>query len=206
MRRIAILGSTGSIGTSALSVVDTHADRLHVVALAAGNNVAVLAEQVARYRPRVVALASEAGLDRLRREAGTLPQALCGPEGLLAVATHPDVDLVLCASSGTMALEAVLAAIDCGKTSMHSLNDNDKTYVFVGKCDMIAVAGNNNKVTVESAKAVSVDGNNNKVDIVAVDLLATPGNNNAVSYKKAAAAAKVKLTNTGNGNKVSLTK
>jgi 1-deoxy-D-xylulose-5-phosphate reductoisomerase len=117
-RRLAILGSTGSIGTSALSVVDAHAGRVEVVALAAGNNVAVFAEQVQRYRPRAVAMASGSALDDLRlRSGGVLPASHgTGSDGLIAVATHPDADFVLCASSGTAALEAVLAAIECGKT------------------------------------------------------------------------------------------
>jgi 1-deoxy-D-xylulose-5-phosphate reductoisomerase len=113
---VAILGSTGSIGTSALAVVDTHADRLRVVGLAAGNNVPVFAEQVRKYAPRVVALASDEGLRSLRDLVGVAAQASSGAEGLVAVATHPDVDILLCASSGTAALEAVLAAIECGKT------------------------------------------------------------------------------------------
>jgi 1-deoxy-D-xylulose-5-phosphate reductoisomerase len=113
---VAILGSTGSIGTSALSVVDTHADRLRVVGLAAGHNVPVFAEQVRKYAPRVVALASDDGVRALRGLVGVAAQASSGAEGLVAVATHPDVDILLCASSGTAALEAVLAAIECGKT------------------------------------------------------------------------------------------
>ena len=99
MKRVAILGSTGSIGQSALAVVDTHPDRLRVVGLAAGGNAARLAEQVEKYRPSRAALASETG-----------------PEGLLGVATHPEADVVLFASSGTAALDAVLAAIEAGKT------------------------------------------------------------------------------------------
>jgi 1-deoxy-D-xylulose-5-phosphate reductoisomerase len=118
MKRIAILGSTGSIGQSALSVVDTHADRLAVAALAAGDNDERLAEQVRRYRPRIVSMATGAAVDRLRARLGALDVSLAdtGREGLVQVATHPDVDVVLCASSGTEALEAVLAAIDAGKT------------------------------------------------------------------------------------------
>ena len=65
MKRIAILGSTGSIGQSALAVVDAHADRLQVVGLAAGENDERLAAQIARYRPRVVAMATGAAIDRL---------------------------------------------------------------------------------------------------------------------------------------------
>jgi 1-deoxy-D-xylulose-5-phosphate reductoisomerase len=116
IRRIAILGATGSIGTSALSVVDTHRDRLQVVGLAAGNNVPVFAEQVRKYAPRAVALASERALTALRGLIDLPPIAASGADGLIAVATHPDVDILLCASSGTAALEAVLAAIESGKT------------------------------------------------------------------------------------------
>jgi 1-deoxy-D-xylulose-5-phosphate reductoisomerase len=117
--RVAILGSTGSIGRSALSVVDTHPDRVQVVALAAGNNVERLAEQVARYRPSLVSVASAEGRDALTAllPVGDHPRdVLVGAEGLLAAATHPDVDLVLCASSGAAGLEAALAAIDHRKT------------------------------------------------------------------------------------------
>ena len=118
MKRLAILGSTGSIGQSALAVVDAHTDRLEVVGLAAGENAARLAEQIARYRPRVVAMSSGLALDRLRSTASLANVTVSGAgrDGLVAVASHPDVDLVLCASSGTDALEAVLAAIDLGKT------------------------------------------------------------------------------------------
>jgi 1-deoxy-D-xylulose-5-phosphate reductoisomerase len=117
VKRIAILGSTGSIGQSALAVVDAHPDRLQVVALAAGENAELLAAQVARYRPALVSLASGGAVDRLR-ETGIAGPAVApsGRDGLVAVASHPDADLVLCASSGTDALEAVLDAIDCGKT------------------------------------------------------------------------------------------
>jgi 1-deoxy-D-xylulose-5-phosphate reductoisomerase len=99
LRRIAILGSTGSIGRSALSVAEAHPDRLRVVALAAGSNATLLREQADRFRPAVTSLASAAGA-----------------QGLIDVATHPEADIVLCASSGTAALEAVLAAIEAGKT------------------------------------------------------------------------------------------
>src|SRR6476661_5658092 len=95
MKGVAILGSTGSIGQSALAVVDAHPSRLRVVGLAAGGNATRLAEQVERYRPSRAALATEVG-----------------PQGLIDVATHPDADVVLFASSGT----AVLAAIEAGKT------------------------------------------------------------------------------------------
>jgi len=118
VKRVAILGSTGSIGRSALAVVEAHADRLQVVALSAGENAALLAEQVERHRPSVVGVATAAARDDLiRRLEGRRPVAVAiGPEGLVAVATAADADLVLCASSGTAGLEAALAAIDAGKT------------------------------------------------------------------------------------------
>jgi 1-deoxy-D-xylulose-5-phosphate reductoisomerase len=117
MKNLAILGSTGSIGRSALAVVDAHPSRLRVVGLAAGDNAALLAEQVARYRPQVAALASGDAVDRLRTLVDDRTIAIgAGTEGLIAVATNPAVDVVICASSGTAGLEAVLAAIDAGKT------------------------------------------------------------------------------------------
>jgi 1-deoxy-D-xylulose-5-phosphate reductoisomerase len=117
VKQVAILGSTGSIGQSALAVVDAHPDRLRVAALAAGDNVALLAEQVARYCPEVVGMATADGADRLKRACGSNPTTIVsGPEGLIAVATHSVVDIVICASAGTAGLEAVLAAIESGKT------------------------------------------------------------------------------------------
>jgi 1-deoxy-D-xylulose-5-phosphate reductoisomerase len=118
VKRLAILGSTGSIGRSALAVVDGHPTRLRVVALAAGDNAPLLADQVRRYRPELVAMATGEGVDRLRAACGSDPGVTMtgGADGLIAVATHPSVDIVICASSGTAGLEAVLAAIAAGKT------------------------------------------------------------------------------------------
>jgi 1-deoxy-D-xylulose-5-phosphate reductoisomerase len=115
MKNLAILGSTGSIGRSALEVVRAHPDKLRVVGLAAGANADKLLEQAAEFQPKVIAMATEDGLQSVA--AGYQAEnAFAGSHGLIAVATHPDVDLVICASSGTAGLEAVLAAIDAGKT------------------------------------------------------------------------------------------
>ena len=99
MRSIAIIGSTGSIGLSALAVVDAHPDKLRVAGLAARSNAALLAEQAAKYKPSRTALVSHSG-----------------PDALIDIATDPQADVVLFASSGTVALDAALAAIDAGKT------------------------------------------------------------------------------------------
>jgi 1-deoxy-D-xylulose-5-phosphate reductoisomerase len=115
MKNLAILGSTGSIGRSALDVVRAHPDRLRVVGLAAGANAEKLLEQATEFQPKVIAMATEEGLDAVAAGYRSENQ-LAGSAGLIAVATHPDVDIVICASSGTAGLEAVLAAIDAGKT------------------------------------------------------------------------------------------
>jgi 1-deoxy-D-xylulose-5-phosphate reductoisomerase len=120
MIRLAILGSTGSIGVSALDVVAAHRDRLEVVGLAAGGNIAAMQAQVEAVRPRAVAMATPAAvLDvqggvslAARQGVGTWAS---GRDGLVSIATLPDADVVLCACSGTEALEAVLAAIRAGK-------------------------------------------------------------------------------------------
>jgi 1-deoxy-D-xylulose-5-phosphate reductoisomerase len=116
-KRVAILGSTGSIGQSALDVAAAHPERVEIVGLAAGQNADALAAQVERFRPRVVAMRDPASLTQIRARGIDERAVSClhGPEGLAAIASWPDVDLVLCASSGTAALEAVLAAIESGK-------------------------------------------------------------------------------------------
>ena len=120
MIRVAILGATGSIGRSALAVVAAHPDRLSVVAMAAGENSARFVDQVCEAAPDTIAMASAVALrevqDGLQARGAGAVTALCGAEGLIAVATHPDADVVLFASSGTAALDAVLAAIEAGKT------------------------------------------------------------------------------------------
>jgi 1-deoxy-D-xylulose-5-phosphate reductoisomerase len=120
MNRIAVVGSTGSIGCSTLAVVDAHPDRLRVVALAAGGNVARFADQVERYRPDVAAMSSDAAAADLavelrRRGLEGTRIASSGSPGLVEVAGHPGADTVLFASSGTAGLDGVLAAIDAGK-------------------------------------------------------------------------------------------
>jgi 1-deoxy-D-xylulose-5-phosphate reductoisomerase len=121
MKRIAILGSTGSIGQSALDIVAAHPERLRVVALAAGENAARFREQVERFQPDTIAMSTAPALanvlTEMRLRGGELPRvAESGANGLVAVAAHPDADVVLFASSGTAGLDAVLAAIEAGKT------------------------------------------------------------------------------------------
>jgi 1-deoxy-D-xylulose-5-phosphate reductoisomerase len=116
-RRLAVLGSTGSVGMQTLDVAAGFPGRFRVGALAAGSNVERLAEQVRRFRPERVSVASEAGARELRERLGAEARALeigVGAEGLDAVATHP-ADLVVAALVGAVGLRPTLAAIRAGR-------------------------------------------------------------------------------------------
>jgi 1-deoxy-D-xylulose-5-phosphate reductoisomerase len=106
---VAILGSTGSIGTQTLDVIASLGDRFRVVSLAAGNNVDLLAQQVAEFTPKVVV--ARTTLDTIGGK-----RVLPTPEGLIAAATDPEVDIVVAATSGHDAIRATWAAIEAGKT------------------------------------------------------------------------------------------
>ena len=119
LKRLAILGSTGSIGQSTLSIVEQFPDRYQVAALAAGRNVDEAFSQAARWRPRVVSLATEelAGelAARLRQSGVTGIEVVYGAEGTVTCATLPEADFVVSAIVGVAGLEATYAAILAGK-------------------------------------------------------------------------------------------
>src|SRR5438552_5990278 len=120
MKRIAILGSTGSIGRSTLSVVESFPDRFQVVSLAAGRNVDLAFEQAQRWRPRVVSVAAESQAENLKirlKSAGLASiEVVHGAAGLVRVATHPQADFVVSAIVGVAGLEATYEAVKAGKT------------------------------------------------------------------------------------------
>jgi 1-deoxy-D-xylulose-5-phosphate reductoisomerase len=120
MKRIAILGSTGSIGRSTLSVVESYPDRFQVATLAAGNNAELAFEQAVRWKPRVMSLADEAAAQALQaklRQAGLSEiEVVSGAAGTVRVATHPEVDFVVSAIVGVSGLEATYEAVRAGKT------------------------------------------------------------------------------------------
>ena len=119
MKRIAILGSTGSIGRSTLSVAESYPDRFQIVALAAGSNLDAAFEQVRRWRPRVISMAAEEDADalraRLKREGLSETEVVHGPAGTVQVATHAEVDFVVSAIVGVAGLEATYEAVKAGK-------------------------------------------------------------------------------------------
>ena len=120
MRQIAILGSTGSIGRSTLSVAEAYPDRFQIVALAAGSNVEAAVEQAVRWKPRVLSIADEADAETLRKRLKhrglTEIEIVHGAAGTVKVATHPDVDFVVSAIVGVAGLEATYEAVKAGKT------------------------------------------------------------------------------------------
>jgi len=120
MKRIAILGSTGSIGRSTLSIVESFPDRFSVISMAAGNNVELAFEQARRWHPQVISMASVAAADRLldRLQRAGLDDGIDvvhGPAGTVKVATHPDADFVVSAIVGVAGLEATYEAVKAGK-------------------------------------------------------------------------------------------
>ena len=116
MKRIAILGSTGSIGRSALKVIEAMPERLEVVGLAAHKNAAALASQARRFRPRLVSLFEAEASSALSRELdGACRHLPPGVEGLVEMASHPDVDVVLTSLVGAVGFAPLLAAVKAGK-------------------------------------------------------------------------------------------
>src|SRR5882672_9683848 len=120
MKRISILGSTGSIGRSTLSVAESYPDRFQIVALAAGSNLEAAFEQARRWRPRVVSIATEPDADVLRarmKQAGLSEiEVVHGSAGTVKVATHSEADFVVSAIVGVAGLEATYEAVKAGKT------------------------------------------------------------------------------------------
>ena len=119
-KRIAILGSTGSIGRSTLSVAESYPDRFQIVALAAGANLDAVFEQATRWRPRLISLAAErdANVLRARLKQADLGEieVVNGAAGAVKVATHSQVDFVVSAIVGVAGLESTYEAVKAGKT------------------------------------------------------------------------------------------
>jgi len=116
MKKIAILGSTGSIGTQTLDVVREHSDELQVVALAAGSNKERLKEQIKEFHPKLVSLSDEKKAQELKEElAGEQVEVVCGMEGFIEVAGADSADVVVTAVVGMMGILPTMEAIKKGK-------------------------------------------------------------------------------------------
>ena len=134
MKKIAILGSTGSIGTQTLDVVREHSDELQVVALAAGTNKERLKEQIKEFHPKLVSLSDEKKAQELKEElAGEQVEVVCGMEGLIEVAGADSADVVVTAVVGMMGILPTMEAIKKGKDIALA---NKETLVVAGELVM----------------------------------------------------------------------
>ena len=131
MKKISILGSTGSIGTSALDVIALHPDRFEVAGLAEGHDVALLATQIDKFKPRLVSVRDETSAKILcGLIKGKVPEIVWGIEGASKVASMPDVDTVVSAIVGAAGLRPTIEAIKAGKTIALA---NKETMVIAGE-------------------------------------------------------------------------
>jgi 1-deoxy-D-xylulose-5-phosphate reductoisomerase len=140
LKQLAILGSTGSIGRQCLSVVEALPERFGVVALAAGGNLDELIGQIEGHKPEVVSVGDAQKADELSRKLrekgiAKFPEIHHGPEGMLAVGTHPKADIVVSAAVGVVGLEATYEAVKLGKTVALS---NKEVLVAAGELVMAA--------------------------------------------------------------------
>lgn len=136
MKNIVILGSTGSIGVSALEVVSAFPDRFRVVGLTAGRNAELLAEQIERYRPEAVAVPDESAYARLKVMVSSgvaKPEILCGVDGISSIAALPHADIVISAIVGAAGLMPTLTAVRAGKVIGLA---NKETLVVAGEIVM----------------------------------------------------------------------
>lgn len=153
-KSLAILGSTGSIGTTTLELVARFGDRFSVVALAAGRRVDLLAEQIERFRPRLVSVASAADAERLSKSLGSGgPRVVHGREGLVEVATAGGTDMVMAGLVGAVGLEPTLAAIEAG------------TDVALANKEVMVVAGElvRRRAQSSGARVIPVDSEHNAI-------------------------------------------
>lgn len=118
MQPISLLGSTGSIGTQTLDICGEFSDRFDVVALAAGRNIELLAEQIKQFQPKLVGISNGddvAALKELIKDAPSQPEIVVGMDGQCAVASHPDIEAVVTGIVGCAGLKPTCAAIEAGK-------------------------------------------------------------------------------------------
>ncbi len=137
MKKLSILGSTGSIGVNTLKIIAAHPERFKVVALTAGYNLDLLLTQIKAYRPELVAVVAPESAAQLQQALGPEgPAIVYGVEGLIACATHPDAEMEVSAIVGAAGLIPTMAAIEAGKDIALA---NKETLVTAGELVMRAV-------------------------------------------------------------------
>jgi 1-deoxy-D-xylulose-5-phosphate reductoisomerase len=141
MKRLAILGSTGSIGVNTLDIVRQFPEKFEVVSLSAGTNIQLFKKQILQFRPKLVSVLNKELSETLRRELIHIPiEIVHGVEGLIQVATHPEVDQVVSAIVGAVGLIPTLSAIKTGKVIALA---NKESLVMAGKIMMEEAKRNN---------------------------------------------------------------
>lgn len=153
MKRLAIIGSTGSIGVSTLDVVAAHPERFEVLALGAGDNTDLLAEQVQRFGPRIVAVKNAAAAERLRAHVGESCTIVNGISGQVDVATFEGADMLVSALVGAIGLQPTFAAIQAGRDVALA---NKETLVVAGRAMTMAAKAS-------GAKLLPVDSEHNAI-------------------------------------------
>jgi 1-deoxy-D-xylulose-5-phosphate reductoisomerase len=139
MKKLTVLGSTGSIGVSTLEIVAAHPDRFEVVALTAGRNLNLLVQQISAFRPKLVSVLDNDLAAALKKmlPPGPVPEIMAGVDGLIAAATHPDTEMVVAAIVGAAGLLPTASAIRAGKDIALA---NKETLVTAGHLFMEEVA------------------------------------------------------------------
>jgi 1-deoxy-D-xylulose-5-phosphate reductoisomerase len=153
VKRLSIIGSTGSIGVSTLDVVAAHPDRFDVVALGAGSNVELLARQIERFSPRLVAVKDEATAERLGRIAGGCCEVVSGVEGQIRAATIDGADMLVSALVGAIGLRPTYEALRGGRDVALA---NKETLVVAGSAMTAAAA-------TSGARLLPVDSEHNAI-------------------------------------------
>ncbi len=186
MKKISILGSTGSIGKSALDIVGMHHDKLNVVALTGGKNIVLLADQIRKFGPEVAVVINEDSADKLKvlLKNDKMPEILYGPEGYAAAAALDQADIVLLAIVGAAGLLPALAAINAGKTLALA---NKETLVMAGELVMAGAKEHNAAVypvdSEHSAIFQCLEGNR-RCDINKIFLTASGGPFRKIPFKE----------------------
>jgi 1-deoxy-D-xylulose-5-phosphate reductoisomerase len=177
MKRLSILGSTGSIGVSTLELVDAHRDKFSVEALTAGSNLDLLKQQIEAFSPRLVAVLNDRLADELKGmlPLANRPEIMAGVEGMIAAATVAEADMVVAAIVGAAGLVPTAAAIKAGKEIALA---NKETLVTAGHLIMQAVADAGVKLypvdSEHSAVFQSIEGHRSQ-DIEKIILTASGG-------------------------------
>ncbi len=148
MKKISVLGSTGSIGVNTLDVAERNPNQFKIIALAGGNNIEVLADQINRFQPKLVSVLDSKNIDPLKKAIkGTSPEILSGEEGAIAVASVQEVDMVVSAIVGGAGLAPTFAAIQNGKDIALA---NKETLVIAGEIVLKAAKGKCEIIPVDS--------------------------------------------------------